>query len=109
MISTNIAFYRMQLEMALHQLHTEERFNELLFWGKVTGKSLMFDNLHIFSSIWIGIKADYYIAMGLTYEGQFEFPNKKFYYYVSSDYTFKEMPDLNDQHKDFVNKESSYF
>lgn len=47
--------------------------------------------------------------MGLTYEGQFEFPNKKFYYCVSSDYTFKEMPDLNDQHKDFVNKESSYF
>jgi len=83
---------KMQLEMALHQLHTEERFNELLFWGKVTG-----------------IKADYYIAMGLTYEGQFEFPNKKFYYCVSSDYTFKEMPDLNDQHKDFVNKESSYF
>jgi len=39
---------KMQLEMALHQLHTEERFNELLFWGKVTGKSLMFDNLHIF-------------------------------------------------------------
>ena len=47
--------------------------------------------------------------MGLTYDGQFEFPNKKFFYCVSSDYTFKEMPDLNDQHKDFVNKESSYF
>jgi len=83
---------KMQLEMALHQLHAEEKCNELLFWGKVTG-----------------IKAGYYIAMGLTYEGQFEFPNKKFYYCVSSDYTFKEMPDLNDQHKDFVNKESSYF
>lgn len=93
--------------MALHQLHTEEKCNELLFWGKVTGKSPKFDNLHF--SIWIGIKADYYIAVGLTYEGQFEFPNKKFFYCVSNDYTFKEMPELNDQHKEFVDKECSYF
>lgn len=28
----------MQLEMALHQLHAEMKADELLFWGKITGK-----------------------------------------------------------------------
>ena len=39
-ISNLFYFYRMQLEMALHQLHAEMKADELLFWGKITGKYL---------------------------------------------------------------------
>jgi len=78
--------------MALHQLHTELTCNELLFWGKIQG-----------------IKADYFVAMGVTYENQFEFPQKKFFYAMSTDFEFKTMPDLNDQHKEYINRDKSYF
>mmetsp|Transcript_5433 Transcript_5433/g.9159 ORF Transcript_5433/g.9159 Transcript_5433/m.9159 type:complete len:245 (+) Transcript_5433:55-789(+) len=85
---------KMQLEMALHQLHTDQakEADELLFWGKITG-----------------IKNDYFVAMSVTYQGQFEFPFKRFYWCLSNDFSFKEMPDLNDQHKDFINNDTSYF
>ena len=71
----------MQLEMALQNLNVEgaKSVDEVVFWGKVTG-----------------IKNDYYIAMGITYQGHFEFPHKKFYYCMSNDFNFREMPDLND-------------
>jgi len=57
----------------------------------------------------LGIKNDYYIALGLTYTDQFEFPQKKFFYCLSNDYTFQEMPDLNDQHKEFIDRDCSFF
>lgn len=57
----------------------------------------------------IGIKNDYFVAMSITYQGNFEFPNKKFYYCLSNEFYFKEMPDLNDQHKELVNRDTSYF
>ena len=57
----------------------------------------------------LGIKNDYYIAMAITYQNCFEFPLKKFYYCLSDDITFKEMPDLNDQHKEFIDRDKSYF
>jgi hypothetical protein len=71
---------KMQLEMALHSLHTTEKnLDELLLWGKITG-----------------LKADYYIAMGVVYQGMFEFPQKKFFWCLSDNFTFQGMPDLND-------------
>ena len=57
----------------------------------------------------LGIVNDYYIAVGITYTGQYEFPLKKFYWALSSDYKFSEMPDLNDQHVDFVDNCSALF
>jgi len=69
----------MQLEMALHQLHAEMKADELLFWGKITG-----------------VNKDYYLAVAITYEGQFEFPHKRFYWCLSDDFTFRETPELND-------------
>lgn len=65
--------------MALHNLHTNLHHDELVFWGKI-----------------MGIKNDYYIALGITFQNQFEFPLKRFYWCLSGDYNFKEMPDLND-------------
>ena len=47
--------------------------------------------------------------MGITYTNQFEFPNKKFFYCLSNDYTFYDLPDLNDQHKEFINRDDSFF
>ena len=46
---------RFQIEIALQQLLNNAKdsdFEELLFWGRVSGQ-----------------KADYYIAMGVTYSG----------------------------------------
>lgn len=42
-------------------------FDELLFWGRISG-----------------LKADYYIAMGVCYKDHYEFPNKKFYWCSSA-------------------------
>ena len=80
--------------MALHTLNIDaaSKADEVLFWGKITG-----------------IKHDYYIAMTITYQGQFEFPYKKFYWCLSNDFSFREMPDLNDQHKEFIDQDSTFF
>ena len=47
--------------------------------------------------------------MGIIYKDQFEFPTKKFYYCLSNDFSFIEMPDLNDQHKSYIDRDYSFF
>ena len=37
--------------------------------------------------------------MGLVYTGRYEFAEKRFYYAMSNDFTFRPLPALNDQHK----------
>jgi radial spoke head protein 9 len=79
--------------MSLQQLlnkSQETEFEELLFWGKLTG-----------------LNADYYIAMGLVYTGRYEFAEKRFYWASSNDFTFKAFPALNDQHKGEYDKIST--
>lgn len=85
---------RMQIEMALNTLQASEGFDseELVFWGKVEG-----------------IKADYYIAMGLTFRNMYEFPVKTFYWALSTEFVFKEMPDLTGQHDELIDADTSYF
>ena len=56
-----------------------------------------------------GINADYYIAVGYIYSGMYEFPVKKFYWALSKDFEFSELPELNDQHKNAVNYANAYF
>ena len=58
-------------------------FEELLFWGRISG-----------------VRADYYIAMGVTYAKQYEFPTKTFYFASSNDFVFKQFRDINTLHKD---------
>jgi len=69
----------MQLEMALCQLRTTVKADELLFWGKITG-----------------LTQDYYIAMAVTFKDMYEFPLKQFYYTrtKTAGFAFKEMPTL---------------
>lgn len=54
---------RMKLEISLLKISETEKFDQILFWGKVQG-----------------LKLDYYIAVGLQFKGKFEFPNKKFFW-----------------------------
>lgn len=49
------------------------------------------------------------MAVGLIYQGQFEFPQKKFFWCLSGDFNFAQMPELNDQHAEFVNRAGDYF
>ena len=85
------------MEVALRELLNnsgETDFDELLFWGRITG-----------------LKADYYIAMGVCYKDRYEFPEKKFYWCSSNHqnntvnpetnvkaFTFVPFDKLNDQH-----------
>lgn len=46
-----------------------KQFEELLLWGKING-----------------LNADYYIAMGINYEYKYEFPEKVFFYAMSTNF-----------------------
>lgn len=48
-----------------------------------------------------GVKADYYIALGIIYKDRYEFPQKRFYWCSSTNgMVFEAFPALNDQHKE---------
>ena len=83
---------RMQIEMALNTLLARIETEELQFWGKIEG-----------------IKNDYYIAMGLQFRNMYEFPVKTFYWAISGEFIFKEMPDLTAQHDALIDADTSYF
>jgi radial spoke head protein 9 len=70
----------------------EGDYEELLFWGKIGG-----------------VHRDYYIAMGITYSDKYEFPEKNFYYALSSDFKFVAFPPLNTQHKEKIDNYNSMF
>lgn len=83
---------RMQIELALNTLLAKTETEELCFWGKVEG-----------------IKQDYYIAMGLQFTNMYEFPVKTFFWALSGEFIFREMPDLTEQHDRIIDADSSYF
>ena len=62
---------RLQLELALHKLQSDSAAEELLFWGKING-----------------VTNDYYISVAITYKDAYEFPLKKFYWCLSTDFKF---------------------
>jgi len=53
---------RMKLELALLKLTQNGKFDQLLFWGRIEG-----------------IASNYYVALGLRFKDNFEFPHKTFY------------------------------
>lgn len=86
---------RLRLNLALQQLLNEagdSDFEELLFWGRINGT-----------------RGDYYIAMGVTYTHQYEFPTKCFYFASSSDFVFRKFRPINTQYKDEYDKIKSQF
>jgi radial spoke head protein 9 len=50
---------RTRLELALLKLTQHYQFDQLQFWGRIEG-----------------IDKDYYVALGLRFKGEFEFPKK---------------------------------
>ena len=83
---------RMQLEMALMTLNEKTESEELVFWGKING-----------------LKSDYYIAMALRYTDMYEFPVKTFYWALSTEFVFREMPALTEQHDEKIDGDTGYF
>ena len=86
-----LPFLRLRLNLGLQQLLNEcsdTEFEELQFWGRVSG-----------------INGDYYIAMGVTFTKQYEFPTKCFFFASSSDFVFRKFRDMNTQHKDSYDKD----
>lgn len=83
---------RMQLDMALNTLRARIETEELVFWGKIEG-----------------IKNDYYVAMGLQFRNMYEFPVKTFFWALSGEFVFREMPDLTEQHDELIDADTGYF
>lgn len=57
----------------------------------------------------IGVQHDYFIVIATSFSGQYEFPSKKFFWALSKDFEFQELPQLNDQHKEAINSISDLF
>jgi radial spoke head protein 9 len=68
----------MNLELSLIKLHELEDFEEVLFWGKISG-----------------VAKDYFIAMTLKYKGSYEFPLKRYFWCTNADWVFSELPNIN--------------
>jgi len=83
---------RMQVELSLLELVQKEDFEELLYWGKIRGLS-----------------RDYFVAMGLKYRGQYEFPLKRFFWCNSVTWAFSELPSVNPNDSDKADKFNSFF
>jgi len=75
---------RMKLEIALLKLNETQQYEQMLFWGKIEGT-----------------ERDYYIALGLNFRGNYEFPFKK-YFWSSNEFKFSELPAINPEYKDKV-------
>lgn len=74
-------------------LRARVEHDELHFWGKING-----------------LVQDYYVCVGVTYSGQYEFPTKNFYWALaSSGYNFKEMPTLSEAHDEYIDKDQTPF
>ncbi len=75
---------RVKLNIGLQELCDSSKFDQILFWGRIRG-----------------VSEDYYIALGLVFKDQFEFPAKKFFF-AGKDFKFKELPPIISQFKDLV-------
>jgi radial spoke head protein 9 len=74
----------------MNDLHLRLKSEELWFWGKI-----------------IGGEFDYFIALGINYKNNYEFPEKIFYYGSSSDYIFNPLPETLAQHLPDMKKHST--
>ena len=74
---------KLKLEIALRELHSEKKFEELFFWGKI-----------------IGEENDYFICYGINFEGHYGFPGKEFYFAPSNTFKFELLPETYPYHDD---------
>ncbi|MCQ2818820.1 MAG: hypothetical protein MJ252_16260 [archaeon] len=62
-----------------------EKLEKLYFWGKINGE-----------------ESDYYIAVGINFQGHYEFPKKRFYY-ATQDFIFHDLPETFEYHDKDIN------
>jgi radial spoke head protein 9 len=65
---------KLRLSFSLQELLNDKslhKYEELQLWGKVSG-----------------LKADYFVAIGYTFNGKYEFPIKTFFWASSRDFKF---------------------
>jgi len=65
---------------------------ELWFWGKI-----------------LGLEKDYFIALAVFYEGNFQFPLKKYFFCNSVSYIFTELPEIGQEQIDDAQRFNTYF
>ena len=82
----------MKLELSILKINETENFDQVLFWGKIQG-----------------VKLDYYIAIGLHFKGKFEFPSKKFYWAKNDQFEFEELPEMNLEYQNDVDRFRNLF
>jgi radial spoke head protein 9 len=80
----------MGLEVGLLQLNDREKFDELMFWGRIRGAA-----------------SDYYVAMGVKFT-EYEFPSKAFYF-ATSNFSFQRLPAIQPLFKDKIEEVVSLF
>mmetsp|Transcript_9268 Transcript_9268/g.6624 ORF Transcript_9268/g.6624 Transcript_9268/m.6624 type:complete len:104 (-) Transcript_9268:642-953(-) len=66
---------KLQLDLALQKLDNDLEFEELHFWGKISG-----------------VQNDYFIAYGTNYMGHKEFPCREFFWCTSTNWVFSKLP-----------------
>lgn len=59
--------------------------------------------------ITLGTVKDYFIAIGINYKGNYQFPTKDFFWASSSNYAFAKLPDMLEQHKADIDAISTPF
>ena len=75
------------MDIALKELHLSTKFEELYFWGKITGDEF-----------------DYFIAFGINFIGNYGFPKKIFFYAPSDTFKFEELPETFPYHDEDFKK-----
>jgi radial spoke head protein 9 len=66
---------RLKLEIVIQNLKQSQKFEHLHFWGKIEGNSII-------SKInYSGTQKDYYIVLAITFQNQYEFPLKEFFFW----------------------------
>lgn len=74
---------KLRLKLAYaNVLQAHPELDEVKFWGRIEG-----------------LTKSYYVLVGLTFRKAYQFPHKKFFYALSSDFEFKDIPQLLVQHE----------
>merc|ERR1711939_894597 len=73
---------KIYLELGLMRILENEKIDQLMFWGRIRGTT-----------------KDYYIAIGLKFQDNYEFPTKRFYYSTNNFY-FLPLPFIIEEYAD---------
>jgi len=80
------------LHVGLMRILKEENVDQVLFWGRIRG-----------------VQKDYYLAVGLVFHDQYEFPTRRFYWSTSQNFAFKVLPPIIPEFSDTAEDYRNYF